>query len=304
MKTNLVNNVTRSLGKVGLQLKKHSPEIMVVGGCIGVVASAVMACKATTKASTIIEETKKSVEDVHTCLETHDDYTPEDSKKDLTIIYAQTGLKFVKLYGPAVLLGALSITGILASNNILRKRNLALAAAYATVDKGFKEYRGRVVERFGEELDKELRYNIRKKEIDEVVVNEDGTQSVVKKTVNVVDPRDLGDYVKFFDESCTAHVKNDREANFVFLKRQQSFANEILDKRGYIFLNEVYEMLGFDKTKAGHVVGWMKDSNGDGFVDFGLFDAYNDNAREFVNGKEPCFIVNLNPDGVIYDLVF
>ena len=304
MKTNLINTVTRSINRVGLKFKQHSPEIMVVAGCVGVVASAVMACKATTKASAIIEETKQNVADVHTCLEIHDDYTVEESKKDLTIIYTHTGLKFVKLYGPAVLLGALSITSILASNNILRKRNIALAAAYATVDKGFKEYRGRVVERFGEELDKELRYNIRKKEVEEVVTNEDGTQSIVKKTVDVVDPREFGDYVKFFDETCTAFVKGDKEANFVFLKHQMSQANEILDSRGYIFLNEVYEMLGFDLTKSGHVVGWVKDGNGDGFIDFGIFDAYNENARDFANGKEPCFIINLNPDGVIYDLVF
>ena len=304
MKTDLINTVTRGIGKVGLKLKKHSPEIMVVAGCVGVVASAVMACKATTKASAILEETKERVEDVHTCLETRDDYTVEDSKKDLAIVYVQTGVKFAKLYGPAVILGALSITSILASNNILRKRNIALAAAYATVDKGFKEYRGRVVERFGEELDKELRYNIRKQEIEETVVNEDGTQTTVKKTVDVIDPRDLGDYVRFFDETCTAFVKDNREANFVFLKQQQSYANDILDRRGYIFLNEVYEMLGFDGTRAGHVVGWMKNGEGDGFVDFGLFDAYNENAREFANGKEPCFIVNLNPDGVIYHDVF
>lgn len=304
MKTDLINTVTRGINKVGLKFKKHSPEIMVVAGCVGVVASAVMACKATTKASDILEEAKTGVENVHTCLETREDYTVEDSKKDLAIVYVQTGVKFAKLYGPAVILGALSITGILASNNILRKRNLALAAAYATVDKGFKEYRGRVVERFGEELDKELRYNIRKKEVEEVVVNEDGTQSIVKKTVDVVDPRDLGDYVKFFDETCTAFVKNDREANFIFLKHQMDQANKILDSRGYIFLNEVYEMLGFDLTKAGHVVGWMRNGDGDGLVDFGLFDVYNENARDFANGKEPCFIINFNPDGVIYDLVF
>ena len=303
MKTNLINSVTRSLGKVRLQLKQHSPEIMVVAGCVGVVASAVMACKATTKASEILEETKKNVEDVHTCLETHEDYTVEDSKKDLTIVYVQTGLKFVKLYGPAVLLGALSITSILASNNILRKRNLALAAAYATVDKGFKDYRGRVVERFGEELDRELLYNIRKKEVEEVVVNEDGTQTVVKKTVDVVDPNDIGYYAKFFDEYCVNWSKN-AEDNYLFLKQQLNYANEILNSRGYIFLNEVYEMLGFDTTVAGHVVGWMKNGDGQGFVDFGMYDIHNEKARDFINGREKSILLSFNPDGTIYHKVF
>ena len=309
-KLEIGNKLSRTFHGLGFQLKKHSPEILIVAGVVGTVASAVLACKATTKVSDILEKTKEDIDIIHDCAEKgyvnneEHKYTKEDSKKDLTIIYAHTAIDFVKLYGPSVFLGALSITSILASNNILRKRNIALAAAYATVDKGFKEYRGRVIERFGEDLDKELRYNIRKKEVEETVINEDGTQSVVKKTVDVVDPRDLGDYVKFFDETCTAFVDNDREANFVFLKKQQSHANDILDRRGYIFLNEVYEMLGFDKTKSGHVVGWMKNGEGDDFVDFGLFDVYNENARDFTNGKEPCFIVNFNPDGVIYDLVF
>ena len=303
MKTDLINTVTRSLGKARLQLQKHSPEIMVVAGCVGVVASAVMACKATTKASDILEETKERVEDVRTCVETIDDYTDEDRKKDLTIIYTQTGLKFVKLYAPAVVLGALSLTGILASNNILRKRNVALAAAYATVDKGFKEYRGRVVERFGKELDRELLYNIRKKEVEEVVVNEDGTQSVVKKTVDVVDPNDIGYYAKMFDEYCTNWSKN-AEDNYLFLKQQMNYANEILNSRGYIFLNEVYEMLGFDKTVAGHAVGWMKNGDGDGFVDFGLYDIHNEASRDFLNGREKSVLLSFNPDGTIYHKVF
>lgn len=305
MKSELMKTVTRSINMFGLKIKKHSPEIMVVAGCVGVVTSAVMACKATTKASQIIEDAKKDLDDVHTVVAMHEDYTEEERKKDLAIIYAQTGLKFVKLYGPSVLLGALSLTSILASNNILRKRNVALAAAYATVDKGFKEYRSRVVERFGEELDKELRFNIRKKEVDEVVTNEDGTQTVVKKTVDVINPNDLGEYTRFFDETCTAYVKN-AEDNFLFLKRQMNHANEILNARGYIWLNEVLEMLGFDGTKSGHVVGWMRDGQGggDGFVDFGLYDVYNEKARDFMNGHERSFLINLNPDGVIYDLVY
>ena len=42
-KTQIINSVTRGLHKVGFQLKKHSPEILVVAGVVGTVASAVMA---------------------------------------------------------------------------------------------------------------------------------------------------------------------------------------------------------------------------------------------------------------------
>lgn len=317
MKTDILTTMKRSLNMTGLKFKKHSPEIMVVAGVVGMVASAVMACKATTKVSQIIDDTKEEVAQVHRTLENPvlqekfvekfgEEYTEEQSKKDLAIVYAHAGLKFVKLYGPAVLLGGVSIASILFSHDILRKRNVALAAAYATIDKGFKEYRGRVIERFGEQLDRELKYNIRAKEVTEVTVNEDGTHETTTKTVEVADPNALrSDYAKFFDEYCDGWVK-DAEMNLVFLKHQQSMANKILQDQGYLFLNDVYKMLGIQPTKAGQVVGWVYDEEnqtGDNYVDFGLYDIANENARDFVNGRERSILLDFNVDGVIYDIL-
>ena len=126
-------------------------------------------------------------------------------------MYTQSALKIAKLYAPSVALGVLSITAILTSNNIFRKRNIALAAAYTAVDKSFKEYRGRVVDRFGKELDNELRYNIKAKEVEEKVVDEKtGKEKTVKKTVNVSELDQYSDYAKFFDESCAGCTSSDR----------------------------------------------------------------------------------------------
>ena len=309
MKTDIMKNVTRNFNKIGFQLKKHSPEILVVAGVVGVVTSAVMACKATTKVHDVLEDTKTKVDQVHEAL-TNDDipeekYSVEDSKKDLAIIYTQTGFEFVKLYGPSVALGVLSITAILTSNNILRKRNLALAAAYTTIDRSFKEYRGRVVERFGKDLDHELKYNIKAKEIEETVANEDGTETTETKTVDVANPTEYSDYARFFDEACSGWTK-DTELNLMFLKRQQSYANDLLQRRGYLFLNEVYDMLGIPRTKAGQVVGWVYDENcpvGDNYVDFGIYDIHREKCRDFVNGYERTILLDFNPDGNILDLM-
>ena len=191
MKNELFANIGRTASKVGFQLKKHSPEILIAVGVVGTVASAVMACKATTKLGGILDEAKEQIDTIHTYAENPDmipedkEYTVEDSKKDLAITYAQTAWKIAKLYGPAVILGTVSLGAVVASNDILRKRNVALAAAYTAVEKGYKEYRGRVVERFGEEVDKELRYNIKAQEIEEKVVDEKGKEKTVKKTVKV-----------------------------------------------------------------------------------------------------------------------
>ena len=308
-KTEIMSNLTRRFSKAGLKLKKHSPEMLVIGGVIGAVGATVMACKATTKLSAVLEESKQNVETIHNYVEENgfsEKYTEEDSKKDLTIVYAQSALKVAKLYAPAVFLGTLSIAAILGGHNILRKRNIALAAAYATVDKSFKDYRGRVIERFGKELDKELRLNLKAKEFEKTVTKEDGSEEVVKEVVSVADPSSLySDYAKCFDEGCTGWEK-DPELNLMFLRRTQDYANNRLKAIGYLFLNDVYEMLGLPKTKAGQVVGWIYDEKhpvGDNFVDFGIYDINKEKNRDFVNGYERCIWLDFNVDGNILDMM-
>ena len=307
-KLTLPSNMTRSLNRLGLKLKKHSPEILVAAGVVGTVTSTVMACRATTKIDTILAETKENIEKTKNYVGDHgysEKYTEADYKKDLTIFYAKGGLELVKLYAPSVALGTLSITAILSGHNILRKRNVALAAAYATVDKSFKEYRGRVIERFGKELDKEMKYNIKAKEIEEIVKKEDGTETVEKKIVNTADPNVYSDYARFFDDGCSGWTK-DPEYNLMFLKNQQRYANDRLKTKGSLFLNEVYDMLGIPRTKAGACVGWIYDEKnpvGDNFVDFGIYDLYNEKARDFVNGYERTILLDFNVDGDILDLI-
>lgn len=310
MKTNeIMNTITRKFHRIGFQLKKHSPEILVVAGVVGGVTSGVMACKATTKAGDIIEDTKSQLDIIHKGMEDGNirgvEYTKEDGTKDLTIVYTQTAVKFIKLYGPAVALGTVSIVSILAGHNITRKRNLALTAAYATIDNSFKQYRNRVIERFGEELDRELKYDVKAKEVEETVVNEDGTESTVKTTVNVIDPNTISDYSRIFDE-CNPSWSKSPEHNLVFLKQQQNYANDLLKSRGHLFLNEVYDMLGFPRTQAGQIVGWVYDDVnpvGDNFVDFGIYNLDSERARAFVNGYERSILLDFNVDGNVWKLL-
>ena len=307
-KAEIMNKMSRNLHKFGFKFKKHSPEFLAVAGVVGIVASGVMACKASTKLSGVIEETKEQLDQVHDYVEKNgfsDKYTEEDSKKDTAIIYTQTAVKLVKLYGPAVILGTLSITAMLTSNKILRKRNIALAAAYTTVDKAFKDYRGRVVERFGEELDRELKYNLKSKEIEEIVTDENGEETSVKKTVKAMNPNDISEYARFFDESCSSWNKSQFH-NQMFLKQQQNYANDLLKAQGYLFLNDVYKMLGMDVAPYGQVVGWIYDEKnpvGDNFVDFGLYDLNDEAKRLFINGRERSILLDFNVDGNILDLI-
>ena len=309
-KTEIINNLNRTFGKTKLKLKKYSPEILVVSGIVGAITSTVMACKSTTKISSVLEEPKKELDRIHECMEDEEfknehDYTEEDGKKDLAIVYTQTGVKLAKLYAPSVILGTLSITAILAGHNILRKRNVALAAAYTVVDKSFKDYRSRVIERFGSDLDKELKYNIKAKEIEETVVDGKGKEKKVKKTIDVVDADGISEYAKFFDEGCKGW-EDDPDFNLLTVRECEKFANRKLKTNGYLFLNDVYDMLGIQRTRAGQVVGWIYDKdhpNGDNHVDFGIYNSNIEANRNCVNGYEKVILLDFNVDGNILDLI-
>lgn len=324
MKPEFVKSMTRTFNRVGLHISKHGPEILLFGGIVTGGVALVSACRATTKLEAVLNETKNNVEQVHECAAAGEisvqdgdetrtvEYTEEDSKKDLRIIYGKGAWNVAKLYGPAIGFGAVSLTFILASHGIIHKRYTGAVAAYSAIDGSFKDYRKRVVERFGEELDRELKYNIKTKEVEETVIQEDGTETVVKKEISLIDDPNLpSTYARYFDELCTGyqntgHKEADHDANLTFLKKQQKYATQRLEAVGHLFLNEVYDMLGIPRTSAGAIVGWVYDKEnpiGDNFVDFGIYDKYSANARDFVNGRDPVILLDFNVDGPIYQLL-
>lgn len=302
----VLKKISGTFGKAGLKIKKHNHEILIVAGIVGTVASTIMACKATTKLSVILEESKKDIENIHKCEADEtlaEKYSKDDAKKDLAIVYAQTGIKLAKLYAPSAVLGVLSITSIVASHNILKKRNVALAAAYTTVDKAFKEYRNRVIERFGNEVDKELRYNIKSKKFEDVVVDsENGKEKKVKATVNVASPTE-NDYSRFFDETCL-NYENNNDYNLMYLRSQQALANDRLKADGFLFLSDVYDALGIKRTKMSQTVGWIYNpegnENGDNYVDFGILET---NRETEDGGYKRAILLEFNVDGPILELI-
>lgn len=310
MKTELVEKVSRSVHKVGFKFKKHSPEILAVAGVVGIVTSTVMACKATTKVNDIVDEAKETIDKIHDRvgkgLHTSDgeEYTEEVANRDLAIVYVQTGWKFAKLYGPAVALGVASIGCMVGSNHILRKRNVALAAAFKAVDTSFKEYRGRVIDRFGKDLDRELRYNIKAKEVEETVIDENGKETTVTKTVDVIDPNIAHDIYSIVWQEGNEGWTKSAELNKFFLIQTQNQANDKLRLNGILTLNEVYDMLGAPRTKYGQLAGWVytKDcSAGDNFVDFGLFDV--STPCDLVNCTERSVVIDFNCIGNLLDYI-
>jgi hypothetical protein len=256
------------------------------------VGSTVLACRSTLKLEEVLERTQSDLNTANT-LE-HREYSEEDRQKDKTIIYTRAAVDIGKLYAPSIALGLAGIACLTKSHNILEQRNAALTAAYVALDKGFKEYRARVVTKYGAQEDQEFRYGSERVQLED-------PETGRKKTTVVANPGEPSIYARFFDELAT-EWQREPEYNLVFLKCQQAYANHLLQARGHVFLNEIYKSLGIPHSSAGAVVGWVL-GNGDNFIDFGIWDADNEKARDFVNGREGAILLDFNVDGVIYDLI-
>ena len=309
MKNEMISKIGLKFNKMGFCVKKHSPEILITVGVVGVVASAVFACKQTTKVHDILSKTKEDLNTIHKFADSEEaeenEYTEEDKKKDIALVYAQTGLKIAQLYSIPILLGAASITCIVCSHGILKNRNANLAAAYIAVDKGFKAYKKRIVEKIGEDAEREIRYGIHEETIKKTEVDPKTGEVKETKVKEKIGSKEVAEkcnpYSALFDESTSRSWKTNPEYNLMFLKAQQAVANEMLKARGYLFLNEVHDLLDIDKTKAGQIVGWIYDPNDEtkeNYVDFGLY--LNDEGhRLFMDGNESSVWLDFNVDGNI-----
>ena len=300
MKLEVGNKLKTVFAKTKLGFKKHSAEILIAGGVTGVVVSAVLACVATTKVGKHVNDAKEKIKVIHKKKEADtENYTKKELGRELTCVYLKTDAKIIGLYAPAIILGGLSLTSIIASNNILKKRAAALAAAYATVDKSFNDYRNRVIERFGSEVDKELRYDIHKDKVTETVTDENGKDKKVKKDVLKTGYDGVSDFARIFDGKNPNFMLDD-DYNTFFLSQIQRYMNDKLIVQGYLYLNEVYRELGFEETKAGQVVGWIYDKEnnkrGDNYVDFRATKLCTKDEGEEV---EYGYLLDFNVDGDI-----
>jgi len=287
-----------------LILKKNSPHIFFVAGVAGTIASTVLACRATLKLSDTLDEMKNEIASLKNPSDESEWTTqliaehnkefndnPATESAVTLYVYSRASLKLVKLYGPSVLLGAASIGMLTGSHIQLTRRNSALMAAYAAVQKAYDEYRERVRELVGDEKELDIYHAVETK----TLKCEDDNELTVK----VADPNKYSPYAKFFDEY-SRFWQRDPELNRLFVQVQQNYFNYRLNNYGHVFLNEVYDALGVERSRAASVVGWLKDGDGDGYIDFGIFEAFN---RNFVNGSERSILLDFNVDGVIYDKI-
>ena len=323
--------------KAGLKLKKHAPEIMIVGGVACVVGGTVWACKRTIKASDILEKAAKELEAIvngQKAAKASGEYSEKEARKDRTTVYSHLAVDMIKTYGGPVVVICAGLGLIIGSHKILKGRNTALMAAYSGLLTNFNEYRKRVKENLGDAEEVRIFSGAEKEDV--TVVDEDGNETVIKDASVI---HDYGDghnqYSRLYTEGI-GNWSNNPASNLIVLRAAQNWANDLLRARGYLFLNEVYEYLGFKRTSAGQIVGWVFDPSrdtaasfgdnvadrnpyarsfgdgidsqgrgGDNLVDFGIYDIIysSEGKRAFLNGEEASIWLDFNVDGVIYDLI-
>ena len=293
----------KSFKKAQLTVRKHSPEILMVAGVIGTVAGAVMACKETLELEDVLDECKQEKMELEEQYAMCEEYSEDALKKDQVKLTIKQAVKIVKLYAPSVIMEATSIGVIFASNDIMRKRNASMAAAYATLNSMYKRYRQNVIESYGEEVDKDMRFGVKHEKVTEI--DEDGNK--VKVDARIVDLDNtalaISDYSRFFQMGCKGFDASSGRYNLLYLKGIQAMFNNKLIADGYVMLNDVYRELGFDTIPEGWSIGWVYDEAnpiGDNYIDFGLYEARNKNQRA-VNDWEPVILMDFNVDGNLYE---
>lgn len=301
------NSLILTGNKIGFWFKKNSPEILLIGGLVGIGASVVLACVSSTKLNETLEPINKNIKKIKDDLNDDDKISnkivdPEIAKKELVKTYFKAGKELVKLYGPSLALLSTSIVSILASHKIIKGREAAAVAAYTALDKAFKKYREQIVKELGEDKERELYLN--------------DNDSVVDENGHVVDADFINKnsdnlYTFLFDEANSQWEKNGR-MNLDFLIMTERYLNERLKGQGYLFLCDVYKSLHIDNSilpernlQASRVVGWIYDPNDDtrdNYVSFGLSDRMgnlNKYAMETLRSGSKSFWLTFNPDGDI-----
>jgi hypothetical protein len=288
--------VTRSVARQALVFKKNSPRLFFGTGIVGVLGGTVMACRATLKAHEPIDAMKKEIYAAKAAHEFNSEIDESQASKgeyerELIRAYANGFYHLARLYGPAILVTGASVGLLTGSHVTLSRRNAALTAAYAAVAKSYEEYRERIKDQLGEDQELDVYHAT---DICELT-DPDGK----KVKALVASPSKWSPYARFFDEASHNWQKNP-DLNRIFVQVQQNYTNDLLQARGHVFLNEVYDLLGLERSQEGQVVGWLLEGDGDGYIDFGIFEAHNE---DFLDGWEKSIILDFNVDGVIYDQI-
>ena len=308
-------NWKSALARTTLVLKKHAPTILTWVGVVSIPTSILFATKAARKLDDTLDDVKEKIDAVKEKREiiSEEEYSDKEHKADLTKAYLYAGSRLAKLYTPTVLTAGVAIGSVIGSHNLLSKRNVGLFMLYQASKTSYDEYRSKIRELYGDDVDSQVQYGLVKEKVKVKYEDEQGKKKTKTEEINTLGDEGLdyiqkySPYARFFDEFNPNWERN-AEYNLMFLNGVQNWANEKLQARGHMFLNEIYEALGIPHSQAGAVVGWIydrrnPDHEGDNYIDFHIHNISMERSHAFVNGFEPSILLDFNVDGVIYNLI-
>lgn len=295
----------RKLNALKFNAKKAAPGIMLVVSTGLSLAAIVEFCRKTRDAMPVVDEYKETVSEL---TESHR-ITNDDAayRKDMITETAKTVVTLGKIYAKPIALYSLSVGLNVKSYKTMRERNIALAAAYAGVGNELRRVYSRISEKYGDEALDEIKNGIKLVEIEEPRFDEkSGSEIMDKKLIPVVDEAEgYSPYARFFDEGSRLWKDNAEDNLWILMEREEE-ANQRLRLDGFLFLNDIYDMLDIPKTKAGNKVGWKyypkgNNPHGDNKISFNIHNVHRPANRDFVNGYEKVILLDFNVDGEIID---
>ena len=276
--------------------KSHSSDLKMGFGTASVIGGTVLLCKETITACDIVrtyrEEKQKLIDD-------------GAEKKDINKLKAKTAGKVVITMLPGA---AVEAGGLVSMWNGYSKTKTALISvglAYEELKTFTDGYRQEVRERYGEEVDEELAYHYKTAEV--VVEDEDGNEHTETVKIYPADSKGMpSPYARYFCYGEAEGAERDFDYNDHFLHAQQRACRDCFRARKAFMLNDVYDLLGIKRSKAGNRVGWIYDPNnpeGDNQIDFRIRVVYREvlDADGNPNGFERVHMIDPNVDGVVED---
>lgn len=258
--------IQQMVGSVKLGAKRNAPELLLGLGLVTGTASIVLTGKASVKAKALTDGVQNKKLQLSGQFEV-DCLTEEEFKNELRSVYIKYALDLAKEYAVPVSLYAATVASVFASYKIQKNRQIALSTALAACTTAYTTLLGKL--KMGAEHGLTAKEVIDGCEVIQNGVDENG-EPIYEKSQG--EPVNDSLYKVRFDNYSTCWEK-DKFQNESTLRSEECWANDRLRLQGYLFLNDVYDRLGLPRTKAGQIVGWIKGSNGDGFVDFGIVDA-------------------------------
>lgn len=297
-------SITTAFYTGAARISKHAPTILSVTASAGVIATGYLAWKAGTRFEDVEgRDWVRRKECLRNADMIPDEDVPKIERKNRILFILDT----VRTVTPAAIVGAATITMIYFSNSISRKRLAAMGAAYATLQTAFDGYKRTMVEALGKEsVDKILKPKLPNvgKSAEEILASDNKSDAANVSDAVVNSLKALSPYARVIAEESSTCWDPNEDYTSQNLAAVQLWANRRLERKGHLFLNEVFDQLGLSRTREGAVVGWLKNGDGDNYVSFGDFDAsiYRVPSDDYTR-VDSNFIVDFNVDGVIWDRI-